>query len=392
LEPDLHPLIVSDVYFPRVNGVSTSIRSFIEDLRKMGIASTLVVPAYPQPMAPDDDVLRVPARPVPLDPEDAIMGWRALRRCLAQVPEDRCDLVHIQTPFLAHYAGLKLARARGVPVVATCHTYFEDYLHHYMPLLPGIAGAWLARFVMARQLNAVDAVVSPSEQVRQRLLEYGVKRPIHVIPTGMTQDRFAPGQGARFRAQYGIAPGRPLVLNVGRVAHEKNLGFLLRMFAQVLPRERDALLVIAGEGPARKVLEQEAQRLGIAASMRFVGNLDRERGLNDCYAAADAFVFASRTETQGLVLLEAMAQSRPVVSTACLGTRSVLTAGSGACVVDEDESDFATAVVHVLRNRGLASDMGAKGRAWAAQWSSTAMAERMAGMYRELLSASAVLA
>jgi 1,2-diacylglycerol 3-alpha-glucosyltransferase len=392
LEPDLHPLIVSDVYFPRVNGVSTSIRSFIDDLRKMGIASTLVAPAYPQPMAPDEDVLRVPARPVPLDPEDAIMGWRALRRCLAQVPEDRCDLVHIQTPFLAHYAGLSLGRARGVPVVATCHTYFEDYLHHYMPLLPGIAGAWLARVVMARQLNAVDAIVSPSEQVRQRLLEYGVKRPIHVIPTGMTQDRFAPGHGARFRAQYGIAPARPLVLNVGRVAHEKNLGFLLRMFAQVLPRERDALLVIAGEGPARKALEQEAQRLGIAASMRFVGNLDRERGLNDCYAAADAFVFASRTETQGLVLLEAMAQSRPVVSTACLGTRSVLTAGSGACVVDEDESDFATAVVHVLRNRGLSSDMGEKGRAWAAQWSSAAMAERMAGMYRELLSASAVLA
>jgi 1,2-diacylglycerol 3-alpha-glucosyltransferase len=347
------------------------------------------VPAYSQPTVPEDDVLRVPARPVPFDPEDSIMSWRALRRCLDAVPEDHCDLVHIQTPFLAHYAGLKLARDRGVPVVATCHTYFEDYLHHYMPMLPGFAGAWLARAVMTRQLNAVDAVVSPSEQVRQRLLEYGVSRPIHVIPTGMTEDRFVVGSGARFRAQYGIAPARPLVLNVGRVAHEKNLGFLLRMFAQVLPRERDALLVIAGEGPARKSLEQEAQRLGIATSTRFVGNLDRERGLNDCYSAADAFVFASRTETQGLVLLEAMAQSRPVVSTACLGTRSVLTAGSGACVVDEQEADFAAAVVHVLKNRGLAASMGEKGRIWAAQWSSSALAERMAQMYRELLPVSA---
>jgi 1,2-diacylglycerol 3-alpha-glucosyltransferase len=337
-------------------------------------------------------VLRVPARPVPFDPEDGIMGWRALRRCLAAVPEDHCDLVHVQTPFLAHYAGLKLARARGVPVVATCHTYFEDYLHHYMPLLPGFAGALLARAVMARQLNAVDAVVSPSEQVRQRLLEYGVSRPIHVIPTGMTDDRFVVGNGARFRTQYGIAPGRSLVLNVGRVAHEKNLGFLLRMFVHTLLRQPDALLVIAGEGPARKALEQEAQRLGIATNTRFVGNLDRERGLNDCYAAADVFVFASRTETQGLVLLEAMAQSRPVVSTACLGTRSVLTAGSGARVVDEQEADFAAAVVHVLKDRGLATRMGEKGRAWAAQWSSSAQAERMAQLYRGLLPASAVLA
>jgi 1,2-diacylglycerol 3-alpha-glucosyltransferase len=159
-----------------------------------------------------------------------------------------------------------------------------------------------------------------------------------------------------------------------------------------LLRQPDALLVIAGEGPARKSLEQEAQRLGIATNTRFVGNLDRERGLNDCYAAADVFVFASRTETQGLVLLEAMAQSRPVVSTACLGTRSVLTAGSGARVVDEQEADFAAAVVHVLNDRGLATRMGEKGRAWAAQWSSSAQAERMAQLYRELLPASVVLA
>lgn len=388
----LHPLVVSDVYFPRVNGVSTSIRSFRQDLQRLGLDSTLVVPAYPQVTTPEDGVLRVPARPVPLDPEDCVMSWRALRRCLEEVPAERCDLVHIQTPFLAHYAGLKLARARGVPVVATCHTYFEDYLHHYMPLLPGFAGAWLARSVMTRQLNAVDAIVSPSEQVRQRLLEYGVSRPIHVIPTGMTEDRFVTGSGARFRAQYGIAPTRPLVLNVGRVAHEKNLSFLLRMFVHVLRTEREALLVIAGEGPARNALEAEAQRLGIATSMKFVGNLDRERGLNDCYAAADAFVFASRTETQGLVLLEAMAQSRPVVSTACLGTRSVLTSGSGASVVDENEGDFAAAVAHVLRNRDQAKVMGEKGRAWAMQWSSRVLAERMAELYHQLLPASAVLA
>jgi 1,2-diacylglycerol 3-alpha-glucosyltransferase len=384
----LHPLVVSDVYFPRVNGVSTSIRSFRQDLVQLGVESTLVVPAYLQPTLAEADVLRVPARPVPFDPEDGIMSWGALRRCLTDVPRSNCDLVHIQTPFLAHYAGLKLARSRGVPVVATCHTYFEDYLHHYLPLLPGFAGAWLARNVMARQLNAVDVVVSPSAQVRQRLLEYGVTRPIHVIPTGMTADRFVPGSGVRFREQHGIAPHQRVVLNVGRVAHEKNLSFLLRMFVQVSRSDADALLVIAGEGPARAVLQAEAGRLGIGASTRFVGNLDRETGLNDCYAAADVFVFASRTETQGLVLLEAMAQARPVVSTACLGTRSVLTAGSGACVVEEHEGDFAAAVLAVLKDRDRASMMGEKGRQWSAQWSSLMLAERMASLYRDMLPAT----
>jgi glycosyltransferase involved in cell wall biosynthesis len=370
-----------------VNGVSTSIRSFRSDLARLGCTSTLVAPDYPQHRGKDgdEDVLRVSARPVPFDPEDSVMSWRALRRCLSAVPRERCGLLHIQTPFLAHYAGLKAARARHVPVVATCHTYFEDYLHHYMPLLPGFVGAALARTVMTRQLNAVDAVVSPSEPVRKRLLEYGVTRPIHVIPTGMTQDRFVPGDGARFRAAHGIAPDRPMLLNVGRVAFEKNLHFLLRMLARLRQRNPQALLVIAGEGPARATLLREARQLGVADSLCMVGNLDRERGLNDCYAAADVFVFASRTETQGLVLLEAMAQARPVVSTACLGTRSVLTSGSGACVVEEHEEEFAAAVAEVLADPARARCMGEKGLDWARQWSSAALATRMADLYADLV-------
>jgi 1,2-diacylglycerol 3-alpha-glucosyltransferase len=381
-------LIVSDVYFPRVNGVSTSIRSFRGDLQRLGLPSTLVAPDYgqdaPGTQAPAADELRVPARAVPFDPEDRIMRWSDLRGRLASVPRERSDLVHIQTPFLAHYAGLKLARERGVPVLATCHTYFEDYLHHYLPLLPGFAGRWLARSVMTRQLNDMDAVVSPSEPVRKRLLEYGVTRPIHVIPTGMTEDRFVPGSPQRFREQFGFAPEQRIVLNVGRVAHEKNLGFLLRMFAQVARRDARAVLVIAGEGPARGALQAQAETLGIGTRTRFIGNLDRERMLNDCYAAADVFVFASRTETQGLVLLEAMAQARPVVSTACLGTRSVLGAGSGACVVEEAEGDFAAAVCAVLKDRDRARLMGEKARQWAAGWSSIRLAANMAELYREL--------
>jgi glycosyltransferase involved in cell wall biosynthesis len=387
--PTPHPLIVSDVYFPRVNGVSTSIRSFRADLARLGVHSTLVAPQYHGGKVvqdTQDDVLRVPSRSVPRDPEDRIMNWNALGRCLASVPRDHSTLVHIQTPFLAHYAGLRLARERGVPVIATCHTYFEDYLHHYLPLLPKIAASWLARSVMTRQLNAVDAVVSPSDQVRQRLLVYGVTRPIHVIPTGMTEDRFAVGDGQRFRERLGIGPRQPVLLNVGRVAFEKNLSFLLAMFTHVRRQQADALLVIAGEGPTRSSLMREAAALGLGDAVRFVGNLDRETQLNDCYAAADVFVFASRTETQGLVLLEAMAQARAVVSTACLGTRSVLTPESGAMVVDEDREDFARAVMAALRDPARASDQAQKGLRWAARWSSRSMALRMSELYHEVQS------
>jgi glycosyltransferase involved in cell wall biosynthesis len=175
-----------------------------------------------------------------------------------------------------------------------------------------------------------------------------------------------------------------VLLNVGRVAFEKNLSFLLRMFVEVHRRQSDALLVIAGEGPARSALMTEAQSLGLGNSVRFIGNLDRDTQLNDCYAAADLFVFASRTETQGLVLLEAMAQGRAVVSTACLGTRSVLTSESGATVVDEHEGDFASAVIAILRAPSGTRDRGDKGRRWAMRWSSRSMALRMSELYHEV--------
>ena len=154
------------------------------------------------------------------------------------------------------------------------------------------------------------------------------------------------GDGARFRQQFELPADRPLLLYVGRVAFEKNIDFLLRMFVRVRARRPDALFVIAGEGPALRASESSwrassASRTRCASSAISIASTE----LPDCYAAGDAFVFASRTETQGLVLLEAMAQGTPVVSTAELGTRSILTPDCGAFVVPEAGGSFAAAVV-----------------------------------------------
>jgi glycosyltransferase involved in cell wall biosynthesis len=321
---------------------------------------------------------------VPRDPEDRLMNRRALKAALRVPPAQPYDLVHIHTPFLAHYAAISAARHWRIPVVATCHTYFEDYLHHYLPVLPHAAGRWLARRFTTSQFRHVDAVIAPSEPLRDKLREYGVEAQIEVVPTGIPASRFTPGDGARFRRRYGIPADRRIVLIVGRVAHEKNLGFLLRMFARLSPTQPQALLVVAGEGPARESLAAQAAALNLGDNIRFVGNLDREYGLSDCYAAASVFVFASRTETQGLVLLEAMAQGCAVVSTACLGTRSVLGDDCGALVVPEDLSQFADAVATVLDDPLFAAAAGAQGRAWAERWSSRGLAGRVAELYAEV--------
>jgi glycosyltransferase involved in cell wall biosynthesis len=384
-------LFVSDVYFPRVNGVSTSIATFRDDLARQGVDSVLVAPAYGRagPDAPADGIVRVPSGRVPGDPEDRRMRWSALLNTLRAFQPREFDLVHVHTPFLAHYAGVRFARQWGIPVVETYHTFFEEYLHHYVPLMPRWIGRSVARRVTRSQCAAVDALVSPSAPMQELLAAYGVRTPIHVIPTGLPGERFVRGDGARFRAQQALPADRPIVLYVGRVAHEKNIGFLLDAFVALRRAHPQALLVIAGEGPARQSLCTQAQQLGLARDVAFVGYLDREQGLADCYAAASAFVFASRTETQGLVLLEAMAQGCAVVSTAVLGTASILQPGCGAHVAPEEPAAFARAVSGVLEDPERAARMGEQARRYAEGWSSQACAQRMRACYQQVLDAQA---
>jgi glycosyltransferase involved in cell wall biosynthesis len=374
-------LMLSDVYFPRVNGVSTSIQTFRRDLEAEGCRSILVAPHYPEARDDEPGIVRVPSRYLPFDPEDRMLVASELERAV-RARRGEFDLVHVHTPFLAHRAGLRIARRLGVPVVESYHTFFEEYLHHYLPLVPRRLLSALARAVSRRQCDAVDAVIAPSPQMAEALRGYGVRAEMRVIPTGLDLGRLTGGDRERFRAQYGIAPGRPVALTVGRVAFEKNIGFLVDVLERVRATIPDVLLVIAGEGPALPALRREVAGRGLAGNALFVGYLDRNGPLIDCYRSADAFVFASRTETQGLVLLEAMALGLPVVSTAVMGTRSVLDGARGAIVVNEDAAQFAAALDMVLQSRELGTSLGAQAAEHVrSRWSSAEMARRMMELY-----------
>ena len=233
---------------------------------------------------------------------------------------------------MAHYAGVALSQRLDLPRVETYHTFFEEYLYHYVPVVPRSWMRAAARRFSRARCNDLDAVVVPSRAMRDMLRDYGVRVPVEIIPTGIELERLSAGDGAVFRQRYGIARDRRVLVHVGRLAHEKNIDFLLRMLTRVRAAIPEVLLILAGEGPARGHLQRLASRLHLDRNILFLGYLDRRDALLDCYCAGDAFVFASRTETQGLVLLEAMALGLPVVSTAVMGTRDILEPGRGALV------------------------------------------------------------
>jgi glycosyltransferase involved in cell wall biosynthesis len=219
----------------------------------------------------------------------------------------------------------------------------------------------------------------------QVLKQYGITTPTEIIPTGIAPDSFVRGDRAAFRQKFSIAQERPVLLFVGRVAHEKNIDFLLKVVDQVRREIADVLFVITGEGPARASLTRAVAELGLTANVMFIGYLNRHTELNSCYCSADIFIFASRTETQGLVLLEAMAQGLPVVSTAELGTRDVLRDGQGVWIAQEELTDFSGKVVKMLGDAQARQDLGRLGCDYAQGWSASNQAQQMLRFYQGVI-------
>lgn len=375
-------LLISDVYFPRVNGVSTSIKTFTQQLQKLGHTVHLIAPDYNVDTTDEAWIMRVPARSIYFDPEDKLMKYGEIMHLLPALKSKNFDLIHIHTPFVAHYAGLKLAKLLHIPVLETYHTFFEDYLHHYLPWIPKFAARGLARLISKKQCNQVDAIVAPSQPMLDVLRTYGINTKAEVIATGLQEASFAEADDKAFKAKYDIAQNRPMLLYVGRVAFEKNIDFLVRMTKLLSKEMPEILLVITGEGPAVPSLRALVKTLGIEKNVQFIGYLDRNTELNACYKAADIFVFASKSETQGLVLLEAMAQATPVVAIAELGTASILVEGQGAMIAVEDEIDFAHKVHALLANPVHRQHLGERAREYAySKWSAATQAERMLAFY-----------
>jgi glycosyltransferase involved in cell wall biosynthesis len=384
-------LFISDVYFPRVNGVSTSIKTFILQMQQLGHEVHLIAPDYNTDQQEQAHwIKRVPARDIYFDPEDKLMKFGEALKLLPSLMKEQYDLIHVHTPFVAHYLGLKLAAELKVPLVETYHTFFEDYLHHYLPFIPQRLARGLAKLISKRQCNAVDAIVAPSQPMLDVLRSYGVKAAAEVIPTGLQEQSFQPADGEAFRKKYDIPMETPMLLYLGRVAYEKNIDFLLGVAMVLSDTRSDVLLVVAGEGPAEASLHKLAKTLKIEKNIKFIGYLDRATELNACYQAADIFVFASKSETQGLVLLEAMAQGTPVVAIAELGTASILVEGEGALIANENTLEFAEKVHQLLIYPEQRFELGERAKTYVSEhWTASIQAEKMAKFYSKLISQKA---
>jgi 1,2-diacylglycerol 3-alpha-glucosyltransferase len=336
----------TNTFIPHVGGVARSVQDFAQEFRRMGHRVLVVAPVFEGTPENEPGVLRIPAVqdfkgsdfsvPVPIPGRIA--------RALATFHP---DIVHSHHPFLLGDAALRAESAHSVPAVFTHHTRYEQYTHY----VPGDSPT-MKRFVIelvTGYCNLCDAVVAPSSTIASILAERGVKVPVDVIPTGVDTGRFSSGDGVRFREQAGIPPAAFVIGHVGRLAPEKNLLFLGEVVCTYLSENPNAHFLLVGDGPMKPELVELFRRQGLGDRLHTIGVLDR-RSLVDAYCAMDVFAFASQSETQGMVLAEAMAAGTPVVAVDAPGVREIVRDGeNGRLLPAEDPGGFVAALVWTAR-------------------------------------------
>jgi glycosyltransferase involved in cell wall biosynthesis len=363
--------LFTECYRPIQNGIVAAVEALSSSLRARGHEVLCVTPAMPGYDGDDESVIRIPSLPLPT-PTAYRLTLPFLPAALEGTPR-RLSIVHAHSAFVTGWMAIRAARRFGVPLVYTYHTRLEDYVH-YVPFEERTTRGAALRLTK-NYANAADAVIVPTEAMERHLRELGVASRIEVVPSGIDLAAFS--SGARrdgVRARLGAGPGEPLVLSVGRLAKEKNLDLALAAFAALdLPQAR---LAVVGDGPEREHLEALAARLGIAGRTRFAGALARTE-LPDAYASADAFVFPSASETQGLVLVEALAAGLPVVAVDTPETRDVL--GGAGSLVPADPRAMALALAGALAG---GDRRGA--RVAAERYDQDRIVDRVLGIYRSL--------
>jgi len=389
----------NDTYHPYVSGVIRSMERFAAALRDGGHNVTMVVPGHVAPetrQAHRSGLYELLSIPVP--------GFDGMRIGtpimtdghfgISDTLDRGIDIIHAHSPFVVGRMGARLAEKRDLPLVFTCHSIYPNYSDQ-VPLVSELAGDVIREYVVDYCLRC-DLILAPSEYVREVLREWGVHRDIEVLPSGIELDAFERGRaevqarGAAVRQRLVRKAGLPrdsrILLFVGRLDHRKNIDFLLDVLAILPDCEGSPVhLVILGEGPARNQLEEQVVQRGVNDRVSILGKQPFEEVVR-WYATSDVFGFPSTVETQGLVLVEAMAAGLPVVARDSPTSDEVIEHGVNGLLSEPDPAVFAGHVRDILTDAQLASDFRAAGIETARDYSTEVLAERLIHHYNALLS------
>jgi 1,2-diacylglycerol 3-alpha-glucosyltransferase len=370
-------VVFTNSYKPTISGVVRSIDVFRKGLTAAGHGDYIITPEHEDYEDEEPHVFRFPAIELP-DRLDLSVVIPLKLPMAPTVKGIKPALIHSQHPFVMGGLAAAFARDMKLPLVFTFHTRYDEYAQQYIPLVPKLAGM-LANEIVGRYLEKCTTVVVPTPSIRDLIWqEYGSGVPAAVVPTPVDLSTYHDLDPGRIRAELKLEDAE-LLLYVGRLVGEKNLGFLLRAFARIAPQRPRARLLLVGDGTHRPDLETMARELRLAERVMFTGAIPLSE-VPHYAAAADLFLFSSLTDTQGLVLIEAMAAGTPVVAVEAPGPVDVLAQGGGALVPPREEP-FVEAVLGLLADGSRRRAMGKQATHAAQRYSIPAATERLLEVY-----------
>lgn len=378
-------LMATNTFAPLVGGLEKSVETFAEEYRERGHQVVVITPEADGRPEDERDVIRMPAIQNIVGTEFSLK--LPLPGVLTEALGDfHPDIVHAHHPFLIGATALRLAYKLESPLVFTHHTLFEQNTHY----LPGVGESEsMKRFVVELATgfaNLSDMVFAPSGSVRDLLIERGVESPIEIVPTGIDVVFFSKGNGAAVREKLSIPSEAFVVGHLGRLAPEKNLEFLSDAVACCLKKNTSAYYLIAGKGPSEDAIRERFEKEGLGDRLKFAGVVQGQ-DLVDTYHAMDVFAFASHSETQGMVLAEAMAAGVPVVGIDASGVRDVVLDGkNGRLLYGESPEEFCSALVGIgALDKSAREAFAAAARATAEEFSKARCTEKALSVYARML-------
>ena len=306
-------LITTDLFTTETNGVVTSVKNLREELINKGNDVRILTLSDDIHSKREDNVYYIRSMPIGVYP-NVRMPLSYRHKLIKELVEWKPDIIHSQCEFFSLQFALYISKKTGAPIVHTYHTLYEQYVSYIFPSKR--LGEHVVRVLSKQRLKKIDRVIVPTHKVEKALLGYGVENDISVVPSGISlqqhKQRITPEERSEKRKELGIKDDQLVLINLGRLGTEKNVGELIDFYAKASTKRDDILFLIVGDGPAKTELEQQAEQLGIADRVIFTGMVNPSE-VHNYYQLGDVFVSASSSETQGLTYVEAAASGLPLL-------------------------------------------------------------------------------
>lgn len=339
----------TDSYLPMLDGVSTSVESCARALEEKGHEVYIIAPRYPRYKDKKRNVYRLISIKVVRTPEIRF-ALQLPEKSLLQILQIDFDIIHGHSGGGVTFLGLQIARAKNIPYIATYHTLWNRYAHY---MFRGVVIRPRMLEMTSRFFgNLCDALIAPTKRVKKELVSYNITKPIFVLPNGIRTQDYKNIKPGFLRKKARISKNTKILLYVGRLGEEKSVDFLIRSFQLIHAKDKNTALVLLGSGPDKDKLKDIAKRLDISQAVYFIGTV-RHTSMPKVYADADLFVFASQTETQGMVILESFASGVPVVAVKDDAFVGVIEDDINGYLVEKDRKVFAKKALAVLTNNEL---------------------------------------